>query len=227
MTNIAGIVTEDIRNTIAVGQSVFDAEGKKVGWVDAVYDDTGYFMVELRPSPKTRDNPFEGKFLYVPFRLITTIDPRELFVSVTNDELRRDYANPPARSTLVVDVDDKEIATTTERSGFTGAPIVVEQVRIDQLKERIAVGDRVFTAEMTDLGKIKQYDPVTGWMLVKKGAPSRKHDLMIPVTLVENVSHDVAPHEVYLVASQADLQGLQHLEPAYVVFAEATFRDDR
>jgi len=210
MANIEGMITEDISNTIALGQTVYDNESTKVGTVDGVDRQTGYLMVE--------SNPFSEKDLYIPFSLITNIDPRELYVSQSKDELHSDYANPPARSTLVEDVDGKETATTTEPSGYDGTSVVVKQAKIDYLKKRIATGDHVFTSDMVDLGSIKQYDPATGWMMVEKGVMS-KHDLMVPVTVVDSVNRD--SREVYLVASQADLQRMQHLEPANVVFAQA------
>ncbi|MBV9279585.1 MAG: DUF2171 domain-containing protein [Chloroflexi bacterium] len=211
MANIEGIITQDIRNTIAPGLTVYDNESKKVGTVDDVDRATGYLMVH--------SNPFAEQDLFIPFSLITNIDPRELYLSRSRDELHRDYANPPARSTLVVDEDGKETATTTEASGYDGSPIVVDQARIDHLKKRIATGDHVYTADMVDLGTIKQYDPATGWMLVDEGIMSGKHDLMVPVTVVDNVDRDA--QLVYLAVSRADLQRMQHVEPANVVFVEA------
>jgi hypothetical protein len=210
MANIEGTITEDISNTIAPGQTVYDNEGTGIGTVDSVDRQTGYLMVE--------SNPFSEKDLYIPFSLITNIDPRELYLSLSRDELHSEYANPPARDTLVEDFDGKTTATTTEPSGYDGTPLVVEQAKIDHLKKRIATGDQVFTSDMVDLGAIKQYDPATGWMMVEKGVMS-KHDLMVPVTVVDSVNRD--SREVYLVASQADLQRMQHLEPANVVFPQA------
>jgi hypothetical protein len=210
MTNIEGTITEDISNTIALGQTVYDNEGKKVGTVDDVDRNTGYLMVE--------SNPFSEKELYIPFSLITNIDPRELYLSLSRDEIHRDYANPPARSTLVEDMDGRETATTTEPSGYDGTPVIMDRARIDQLKQRIATGDHVYTTDMTDLGKIKEYDPATGWMKVEKGVLSSTHDLMVPVTVLRDVNHD--SHEVYLAVSQADLQRMRHLEPADVVVVE-------
>lgn len=217
MANVEGIITENIATTIALGQTVYDNEGKKVGTVDDVQRETGYLMVET--------NPFSAKDLYIPFKLITNIDPREMYLSVSRDELNRDFADPPPRSTLVEKVDGKETATTTQPSGYDGTPIVVDRARIDRLRTRIATGDHVFTSEMTDLGKITQYDPVTGWMMVEKGILSDKHDIMVPVTVVESVNRD--SHQVYLAVSRADLERRQRLEPAEVVFVQAQFKDGR
>lgn len=215
MPNIDGIITEDVASTIALDQTVYDNDGKKVGTVDNINRDTGYLIVAI--------NPFSEKELYVPFRLITNIDPREMYLSLSKEELRRDFSDPPPRSTLVDRVDGRETAITTEPSGYDGVPIVVEQASIDRLKRRIAVGYHVYTMEMTDIGKIKRYDPVTGWMLVEKGPQFDKHDLMVPVTVVRNVGPD--SHEVFLAVSRADLDRMQHLEPADVVFVQAEFKD--
>ncbi|MBV9282070.1 MAG: DUF2171 domain-containing protein, partial [Chloroflexi bacterium] len=174
MANVEGIITEDIAATIAPGQTVYDNEGKKVGTVDDVQRESGYLMVET--------NPFSEKDLYIPFKLITNIDPREMYLSISRDDLHRDYTNPPPRSTVVETVDGKETATTTEPSGYDGGPVVVDRAKIDHLKKHIATGDHVYTSDTNDLGTIKQYDPVTGWMMVEKGILSDKHDLMVPVT---------------------------------------------
>ncbi|MBV9279008.1 MAG: PRC-barrel domain-containing protein [Chloroflexi bacterium] len=216
MANVEGIVTENVADTIAPGLTVYDNEGTKVGAVDDVDRATGYMMVGT--------NPFSSKDLYIPFGLITNIDPRELYLSRSKDELHRDYANPPARSTVVVDDDGKEVATTTEPSGYDGAPVVVERAKIDHLKKRIATGDQVYTSDSAGLGRIKQYDPATGWMMVERSSMSGKHDLMVPVTVVDDVNTD--EHEVQLAVSQADLQRMQHLEPANVVFVQAQITEE-
>ncbi len=215
MANVEGMITEDIRSTIAVGLTAYDNEGKKVGTVDDVDRVTGYAMIQ--------SNPFSGRDLYVPFSLITNIDPHDLFLSRSKEELKSNYANPPARSTLVEDFDGKETATTTEASGYDGTPLIVEQAKIDHLKKHIKIGGHVYSSDMADIGKIKQYDPATGWMMVEKGVLSSKRDLLIPVTLAEQVDKD--SHDVYLVYSQADLQQMQQLEPANVVFVEAEVAD--
>ncbi len=81
------------------------------------------------------------------------------------------------------------------------------------------MGQRVSTADLEDVGTIKRWDPVTGWMLVERGVPPNKHVTMLPVTIVDGVNPDSG--DVFLAVSQADLKRMQHLEPADVVFAEA------
>jgi hypothetical protein len=115
------------------------------------------------------------------------------------------------------------MATTTEPSGYDGAPIVVDRARINQLRERIAIGDDVYTPEGAGLGRVTRYDPATGWMLVEWSSLSGKHGLMVPVTVVEDVDTD--EHAVYLAVSKADLRRMQHLEPAEAVFVDARFHE--
>src|SRR5579884_3290579 len=106
MTGIEGTIIEDVTNTIAIGQKVFDKEGKRVGTVDYVYRTTGYALVET--------NPFSDRDLYIPFNLITSIDQRELYVGASKDELKRDHAEPPPRTTRVIEDGSEEVAITTE-----------------------------------------------------------------------------------------------------------------
>src|SRR6266852_3744406 len=114
MANVEGTITEDISGTIAPDLTAYDLEGKKVGTVDSVDRETGWFMVST--------SEFSDKDLYIPFSLITNIDPHDLFLSRSRDELRTNYTNPPARSTLVEKLDGRTTATTSEASGYDGGP---------------------------------------------------------------------------------------------------------
>ncbi|MBV9282622.1 MAG: hypothetical protein JOZ41_21300 [Chloroflexi bacterium] len=227
MTHDEGTITLDIRQYMDYGLDVFDIDGGRVGAVDAFDRVTGYMMV--------RTNPLSSRLLYVPFSIITHIDPREVFVSKSGDELHREYASPPPRDTVLIRETDPDTgeddsrAITTEPSGYDGSPVVVDRARIDQLRERIATGDDVYTSEGAGLGRVTRYDPATGWMLVERSSLSGKHDLMVPVTVVADVDSD--EHAVSLAVSQADLRrhpqaGTRHLVPADVVFVDATVRDD-
>jgi hypothetical protein len=89
MTDSRRIVNDDISNTIAIGQQVYDKALTKVGAVDMIDRPRGYFTVNARPLPEKRDNPFSEKSFNVPFCLITNIDPRELFLSMSQAELQR------------------------------------------------------------------------------------------------------------------------------------------
>jgi len=211
MAYVRQTVTEDIENNIAVGLTAYDSNREKIGTVGAVDRQAGYVTVE--------SSAFSDQDMLIPFNLITNIDPREVFFSKSKAELRAGYTNPPPRSTVVEDSDGGETATTTEPSGYDGAPLLVDQVKIEDLKRRIVPGDRVYSSDMADLGTIKQYDPATGWMLIDRGVLSGERDLLVPVTLVGEV--DQFTHDVALVWSEAQLQQLQNSEPVNVVFVEA------
>ena len=77
------MLPEDILNSITIGQMVYDAEGEKVGTVDAVGRVNACMRIET--------NPFSEPALCIPIELIRSIDPRELFLSLTLEDLRRNY----------------------------------------------------------------------------------------------------------------------------------------
>ena len=206
MTITTGEVTEDVASTIAIGQSVYDNEGTKVGSVDGIDRDTGYMVVLT--------SPFSEKYVSVPFRLVTNIDPRELYLANSSADIHRDYASPPARSTTVENWAGRETATTTEASGYDGEPVVVDKARIDHLKRCIEIGDHVFTSDMADLGRIEEYDQGTGWMTIQQG-PISKSRMMVPVAVVYDVNRDM--REVYLSESRDDLKRYQRLESVNAV----------
>jgi len=210
MADTKRTITEDVANNLTLGQTIYDNAGERVGTVDDLDRPTGWLKVET--------NPFSDKALYLPFSMITNIDPRELYLSASKAELRRDYTNPPARTTDVEKVLGETIATTRQPSGYDGTPLIVEEAKLDKLRNRITVGDLVLTADMVDLGTISRYDRTTGWMMIGKSLQA-KNDLLVPVTLVSHV--DSEQREVYLAASRADLRGMQHLEPADVVFVDS------
>jgi hypothetical protein len=201
-------ITEDVAASITLGQTIYDVEGEKVGTVDDIDRTTGWFKAEV--------NPLSDKELHIPFKLIRSIDPKELYLSRTKDELRREYTNPPARTTRLEPIGDETVATTREASGYDGSPIVVDEANVEKNRKRIGIGYLVVTEDEVDLGNIKQYDPTTGWMLVGKTALG-KNDLLLPVTVVSRVDRQFG--EVHLAVSAADLQRMKHLEPVDVVFA--------
>jgi hypothetical protein len=187
------------------GLDVYDVESKKVGKVDAYDRATGYMMV--------RSNPFSDKHLYIPFSAVTHIDPRDLFVSKTKEELQREYCNPPPRSTLVeerFDLDtgeDDSRAITSEPSGYDGTPVIVDEAKVGQLAHHIAPGFHVYSSEMELIGSVKHYDRETKRMLVERGMFS-KHDVVIPVALVDEVDRD--DRDIYLAVSSADLKRMKN-----------------
>ncbi len=148
-------------------------------------------------------DPLNERALYVPFRLIASIDPRELYLSTIRAELERDYRQPPARTTTVDGAGDDAVATTVEPSGYDGAPLIVKRTRLDLVAGRIAVGDHVLTADGTGLGVVKEYDRVGRVIHVERGVLVRR-GLSLPISSVDHVERGLG--EVHLVLREADLE---------------------
>jgi len=83
---MGGRIVLNIRDSIAPGLIVYDVTQQRVGNVASVDADAGRFVV------RTDDIPHLP--LYLPFDLITNIDPRDLFVSLPVLELYQLYASP-------------------------------------------------------------------------------------------------------------------------------------
>ncbi|MBV8528873.1 MAG: hypothetical protein JOZ75_11190 [Candidatus Dormibacteraeota bacterium] len=81
--NVAGLVTVDVRSTLSPTQNVFDSASAKVGEVDSFDIATGWVTISSL-----------NKQYFVPIKLITYIDPHELFLGATKEDLS---ATTPAR----------------------------------------------------------------------------------------------------------------------------------
>jgi hypothetical protein len=200
------VITVDVGSSIAPGQRVYDRLGDRVGVVDAVDKAKGWMDVET--------NPLSHKELVVPFRLVASVDQRELYLSLRREELEGDFAEPPPRTIVVTRRGDKTTARTTQPSGYDGTPIVVKEADVAEFKNRIALGDEVWTADLVQVGQVKEYDPSTGHMRIETRPFSKRH-LLVPITLIDSVN--VAPRNIALVVSQADLRRMTHLEPLNVI----------
>lgn len=207
MEDINLTITQNVADNLILEQTVYDITGEKVGTVDDIDRDTGWFKVEI--------NPLTDQVLNIPFKLVTTIDPKEVYLSATKEALHREFNDPPARTTAVETVDGQQIATTRQASGYDGTPIIVDEVNLDKVRKGIGEGYVVITSDDVSLGNIKRYDAVTGWILVGKTAMSR-YDLVVPVSVVSRIDRQFG--SVHLAVSAADLKAMKHLEPVDVVF---------
>jgi len=193
--NTAAVITVDVRQLLAPLQKVFDSDNTKVGAVTDCDLITGW--VTITPTLVAT------KHYHVPVTLITHIDPHELFLSATEEDLKRDYATPPARTTSVVGEGPGQTSVTRQPSGYSGDAVVVRQARMDELRTGIRTHFRVFTFDGLNLGKVREYDPTTGLMMLNKG-PFSKHDIVVPISVVETV--DTFLGDITLVASKADME---------------------
>jgi hypothetical protein len=92
MTNRDGTITLRIREYMDYGLEVYDAESQRVGVVDDYDGSAGYMVVRV--------DGVVSSIVYIPFSAITHIDPREVFVAGSTDELRREHRDPPSGSTV-------------------------------------------------------------------------------------------------------------------------------
>jgi hypothetical protein len=74
-----GINDPEIIGAVSVGLKVYDVNGEMVGTVDLVDGEAGVMQVAT--------NPFVEEELIIPFALIQSIDPREIFLGCPKDAL--------------------------------------------------------------------------------------------------------------------------------------------
>jgi hypothetical protein len=79
----------EIIGALSVGLKVYDANGEMVGTVELVDREAGMIRVAT--------NPFVEEELVIPFALIQSINPRELFLDCAKDALRQDAQNASPR----------------------------------------------------------------------------------------------------------------------------------
>jgi hypothetical protein len=204
---MAKTIAENVRKSVVTGLIVYDQVGDKVGYIDQAYGEQGWMQIRV--------SEFGSKALWIPYRLVSTADMREISVSAKEDQLWREYSQPPARTISVTRLNGRTIATTREPSGYDGEPLQLHQVDVDFIRELIAVGQRVWTSDDVEVGTTRQYDSAAGYMFIQKGHFSRQHDVLVPVVLVADVARDVG--EVMLAVRESDLKRMHQVEPVNVI----------
>ena len=200
-------IANDVGQMVKQGLKVYDDAGDKIGYVDSASGTQGWMQVGL--------GELELRKLWVPYRLVKSVDPREVFVSATGEELQLRYGQPPERQTHVEHRDGKTIAVTTEPSGYDDSAVVTSEVDLDHVRQLLAVDQRVWTSDNVEIGRIKEFDDTMGYAVIEKGILSRAHALVIPIHLVGEVDRDAG--SVTLAVSESDLTRMRHLKPADVV----------
>lgn len=197
-------IREDVGRAVKVGLTVFDSDGSKVGFVDETDKTHGWMVV--------RTGAFDQKKLWVPYRLVKSVDERELFVSMLTGGLEAQFSKPPVRRTRVEQRDGKTIATTTEASGFDEEPVSVSEVDLDVIKRLLAAGQRVWTSDDVEVGAISDFDQDGRYVVLKTGHLASQHSLLVPIALFVDVDREAS--EATLAVSQADLENMKHQQPA-------------
>jgi ribosomal 30S subunit maturation factor RimM len=183
-------VVEDIDQYLEDGMPVVDLNNNKVGNVKMYSTAAGYLMVGT--------GAFEQEDRYIPFRLIRSIDPHNIFVAATKETLDADYTQPPQTRTevetrLVAGPGGSLSPQTREvqvlQSGYNNAPVELNAVDLGGVADRLAVGMVVYDASGKRLGDITQYDTSRSLMVVEKGLV-RPRALFVPFNAIKDIDID-------------------------------------
>jgi hypothetical protein len=183
-------VVENIDLYLQDGMPVFDSNSDKVGDVKIYSAAAGYLMVG--------HGAFGHQDLYIPFRLITSIDPHDIFLSETKDVLTAQYTDPPRITTLAEErlvpgpggayIAQKRDVQMVE-SGYDRAPVAVNSVNATSVANRLAIGMAVYDVNTERLGDVMQYDTTRNLMTVEKGI-FKPRMLIVPFSAIERVEPD-------------------------------------
>ena len=188
--NTQHTLVENIDLNLADGMPVYDSNGDKVGDVKMYSTTAGYLMVG--------HGVFNQQDLYIPFQLIRSIDPHDLFLSETKENLSANYTQPPTISTLseqrlVVGPTGALISEQRDvqmvQSGYDGLPATTNSVDVQDITDRLAVGMAVYDVDGERLGDISQYDVPRRLLVVEKGI-FHSQVLYVPFSAIESVNRE-------------------------------------
>jgi ribosomal 30S subunit maturation factor RimM len=183
-------VVENIDQYLSDGMSVFDANGDRVGTVKMFSTAAGYLIAG--------QGPLTRKDLYIPFRLIRSIDPHDIFVSETRDALASRYAQPPAITTAVEhrlvpgpagSIMPHTFQVQVVESGYDGAPAALSSVDVLSVANSLAIGMAVYDVEGVRLGDLTQYDNARSLLVVEQGIFNPRV-LFVPFSAIQTVDPD-------------------------------------
>jgi ribosomal 30S subunit maturation factor RimM len=183
-------VVERIDLYLADDMPVYDSNSEEIGHVKMFSTVAGYLIVG--------HGPFEKDNLYIPFRLIQSIDPRELFLSEQKQTIVAGYTTPPQISTFT----EQRLVRTAEgslksesrqvqmvRSGYDGLLARINSVATADIAHRLAVGMAVYDASGDRLGDVSQYDTARGLISVESGI-FRPRVLFVPFSAIQSIDGD-------------------------------------
>jgi hypothetical protein len=181
-------VVERIDLYLTDDMPVSDSNSEEIGHVKMFSTVAGYLIVG--------HGPFEKDSLYIPFRLIQSIDPRELFLSEPKQTVVAGYTTPPPISTFT----EQRLVRTAEgglksesrqvqmvRSGYDGLPARINSVvDTDSIAHRLAVGMAVYDASGARLGDVTQYDAARSLFSVESRI------LFVPFSAIQTIGGAIA-----------------------------------
>jgi len=183
-------VVENIDQYLTDDMPVYDRNGDKVGKVKMFSTTAGYLMVS--------QGVFEKDYLYIPFRLIRSIDPRDVFLTEPKDALTERYITPPKISTLteqrLVRTPDGGLTSETRQvqmvaSGYDYLPAKLSSVDPGDIARQLAVGMAVYDVEGKRLGDVTQYDTPRSLLVVESGIFNPRA-LLVPFSAVQSIDGD-------------------------------------
>jgi hypothetical protein len=171
---------------------IYDSNGEKVGRVYQYVAGSDWIVVQ------------KGVFasdLYVPVTAVNYLDGEGVHLRVSKDVLQDAFVVPPVTVTAGVAGD------------HAGSRLVVTNTTLSLAMERMQRGPMVHDADGKEVGRVYEYDPAGGWIVVEKGMLFHK-DLFIPVTAVLYLDDD----GVHLRMSGDVLKDAFVVKPANVPF---------
>jgi hypothetical protein len=203
-TTLSQSLLRDIDQVLEDGMAVFDLNGEQVGGVKAYSTAAGYLMVG--------SGAFEHRDLYIPFRLIRSIDPQGISLALPKDTLAAQYAEPP-RIHIVVenrfspgprgDALPQAFEVRVVQSGYDGTLREFESDELSDIAERLSVGLAVYDIDGVRLGDIAQYDVPRRLLVVEKGIFNPTM-MVIPFSAIGSIDRDKL--SVYLAVPKKDLK---------------------
>jgi ribosomal 30S subunit maturation factor RimM len=183
-------VVERIDLYLTDDMPVYDSNSEEIGHVKIFSTVAGYLIVG--------HGPFEKDNLYIPFRLIQSIDPRELYLSEPKQTVIAGYATPPQIHTFT----EQRLVRTAEgglksesrqvqivQNGYDGLPARINSVDVADIAHRLAVGMAVYDASGARLGDVSQYDTARSLISVESGIV-RPHVLFVPFSAIQHIDGD-------------------------------------
>jgi ribosomal 30S subunit maturation factor RimM len=183
-------VIENIDQYLEEGIPVYDQNGDRVGDVKLYSTAAGYLMVG--------GGYFSDKNLYLPFRLIRSIDPDEIYLTVPKDTLAAQYTQPPKIHTVVETravpgPGGQMVPRTREvqmvQSGYDGQQAAINSVDVGGIADRLAVGMAVYDVEDQRVGDITQYDTERGLLVVENGF-FKPTVVFVPFSAIKSIDYD-------------------------------------
>lgn len=196
-------VLHEIDEFLEDGLLVFDVNGERVGSVKASRIAAGYLLVG--------SGVLDHRDLYIPFRLIRSIDPQGIELSEPKDVLVAGYVKTPAIHTIVEhrfapgphrDTLPQAYEVQVVQSGYDEGQIVVDSIELSSITERLSVGLAVYDADGVRLGDITQYDVSRGLLTVEKGIFNPRV-VLVPFDAIKTIDRDAL--SVYLTLTRAAL----------------------